>query len=47
VNIDRSEVSRLLAKAIAYKECGNRAKADDYARQLVYALQCANILNNS
>ena len=43
--IDRSEVSRALAKAIAYKNCGKNATAEDWARKLVELLQCANILN--
>lgn len=45
MNIDRSEVSRLLAKAIAYKQCGKDADAAEYARLLVQALECAEILS--
>ncbi len=42
--IDRSEVSRALAKAIAYKNCGNDKHAADWARKLVELLACAEIL---
>ena len=42
--IDRSEVSRALAKAIAYKSCGKHQDAEQWARQLVRLLECANIL---
>ena len=44
--IDRSEVSRALAKAIAYKQCGKQAEAEAWARKLVEILECANILRN-
>jgi hypothetical protein len=43
--IDRSEVARCLAKAIAYKCCGKDAEAADWARKLIRALQLASILN--
>lgn len=42
--IDRSEVSRALAKAIAYKECGKDQDAELWAIRLVGLLECANIL---
>lgn len=42
--IDRSEVNRALAKAIAYKHCGKDDKANAWAARLVELLQCANIL---
>lgn len=42
--IDRSEVSRAMAKAIAYKNCGKDADAEQWARELVRLLQCADIL---
>jgi len=42
--IDRSEVSRALAKAIAYAACGQHAKACEWARELVRLLECAEIL---
>ena len=44
--IDRSAVARALAKAIAYKQCGKDSDAEQWARQLVELLQCADILNN-
>ena len=43
--LDRSNIARMMAKAIAYKECGQDAKAADWARQLVVALECAEILS--
>lgn len=42
--IDRSEVNRALAKAIAYKQCGKDRDAEHWARQLVKLLECADIL---
>lgn len=42
--IDRSEVARCLAKAIAYKCCGKDAEAADWARKLIRALELAEIL---
>jgi hypothetical protein len=42
--IDRSEVSRALAKAIAYKQCGKQAEAEAWAARLVVLLECADIL---
>ena len=42
--IDRSEASRCLAKAIAYKNVGKDEKAKFWARQLIKALECADIL---
>lgn len=44
--IDRSEVARSLAKAIAFKQCGKHAEADQWARLLVEQLGCAGILAN-
>ncbi len=44
MTIDRSEVARCLAKAIAYKACGKDAEARDWARKLITALQLADIL---
>ena len=43
-SINRSEVSRALAKAIAYKNCGKDLEAMEWARKLVIQLQCADIL---
>ena len=42
--IDRSEVARALAKAIAYKNCGKDAEAEKWAAELVRLLECARIL---
>lgn len=42
--IDRSEVSRALAKAVAYKQCGKDREAEQWARKLVELLECARIL---
>ena len=43
--IDRSEVSRALAKAIAYKQCGKDGLAQIWAARLIDQLECADILN--
>ena len=45
MSIDRSEVSRAVAKAIAYKNCGKDHEASQWARELVRLLECADILN--
>jgi hypothetical protein len=42
--VDRSEVSRSLAKAIAYQNCGKSAEAEKWARILVEQLKQAHIL---
>ena len=42
--IDRTEIARALAKAIAYKQCGKQADAEAWARELVRLLECADIL---
>jgi len=44
MSIDRSEVARALAKAIAYKACGKDAEALVWAEKLVRLLECAEIL---
>ena len=44
MSIDRSEASRAMAKAIAYKACGKDAEAAQWARELVRILECAEIL---
>ncbi len=41
---DRSYVSKCVAKAIAYKECGNDAEAARWARLLIVELELAEIL---
>ena len=43
--IDRVEVNRALAKAIAYKNCGKDAQAEEWARTLIELLELAQILN--
>lgn len=42
--IDRSEVNRALAKAIAFKQCGKQRDAEEWARELVRLLECAEVL---
>ena len=42
--LDRSEINRALAKAIAYKNCGKDRKASAWAAELVRLLECADIL---
>ncbi len=42
--IDRSEVARALAKALAFKQCGKDNEAAEWARTLVKLLECAEIL---
>ncbi|WP_374414275.1 hypothetical protein [Novosphingobium colocasiae] len=42
--IDRSLAAQALAKAIAYKQCGKQASAEEWARKLVELLECADIL---
>ena len=44
--IDRSETARCLAKAIAYKSVGNDDEAAQWARKLIEALHCADILRD-
>jgi hypothetical protein len=44
MTIDRSEIARALAKAIAFKACGKDREAADWARRLIEALECAEIL---
>ena len=45
MSIDRTATAKALAKAIAYKCCGNDQAARQWARELVRLLQCADILN--
>ena len=42
--VDRSEASRALAKAIAYKACGKDVKANRWAAELVRSVECSDIL---
>ena len=45
--MDRSEIARALAKAIAYKQCGKQRDAEQWAAELVRLLECANILDRT
>jgi hypothetical protein len=45
--IDRREVNRALAKAIAYKQCGKDRDAAIWGEKLVRLLECAEILNDN
>ena len=45
--IDRTEVNRALAKAIAYKQCGKDSAAQAWAVKLITMLECENILTTS
>lgn len=45
MGIDRSAAAQAMAKAIAYKQCGNDVAANDWARRLVELLECADILS--
>ena len=47
MTINRSDASRAMAKAIAYKACGNDEAAADWARQLIRILECADILKGA
>jgi hypothetical protein len=44
--MDRAELNRALAKAIAYKNCGKQVEAEEWARKLVVLLECADILRS-
>lgn len=44
MQIDRVNLNRALAKAIAYKQCGKDREAEQWARQVIRELACANIL---
>lgn len=45
--MDRSEISRCLAKALAYAQCGKTADAELWARKLVTLLECQGILRDA
>lgn len=45
--MDRTEINRALAKAIAYKQCGKDRDAEAWARKLVELLECAQILREA
>lgn len=44
--MDRSEINRALAKAIAFKNCGKQDDAEKWTRELVRLLECADILTD-
>jgi len=46
MSIDRQEVARALAKAIAFKNCGKDEIAREWARKLVKLLEVAEILKD-
>lgn len=43
--LDRSEINRALAKAVAFKQCGKHAAAELWAARLLGLLECADILD--
>ena len=45
-DIDRTEINRCLAKAIAYQQVGKTEEAEDWARKLMAHLQLAGILTD-
>jgi hypothetical protein len=45
MNLDRSEMNRALAKAIAFKACGKHAEAEEWAARLIGLLEMTEILN--
>jgi hypothetical protein len=44
MEINRSEVNRALAKAIAYKQCGKDKEAAQWAIQLIRLLELSEVL---
>lgn len=42
--VDRRALATALAKAVAFKECGKRDKAAEWAKELVRLLECEEIL---
>lgn len=47
MSIDRSEVARALAKAVAYKACNKHEAANLWAARLIGLLECAEIIDPS
>jgi hypothetical protein len=45
--MDRSQINRALAKAIAYKQCGKDAEAQRWAVRLIELLEVADILSTT
>lgn len=46
-NLDRSEINRALAKAIAYKQCGKDTLAHAWAVHLIDLLDASAILDQT
>lgn len=44
--MNRTEIAKALAKALAYKQCGNQALAEQWAARLVQLLECQGILTH-
>lgn len=44
--MNRKEIQRALAKALAYKKSGRQALAEAWTETLVQLLECTNILAN-
>lgn len=42
--MDRSAINTALAKALAFKQCGKDAEAEEWARELIRLLELAHIL---
>jgi len=42
--MDRKAIATALAKAQAYRQCGDQAQCEIWARKLVELLECADIL---
>lgn len=42
--MDRAEINRALAEAMAYKQCGKEREAEEGARRLIELLELAQIL---
>ncbi|WP_397402040.1 hypothetical protein [Phenylobacterium sp.] len=41
--LDRSAIAKALAKAIAHKQAGNHALAEEWAAHLIFLLDCVEI----
>jgi hypothetical protein len=44
--MDRREINRALAKALAYAQCGKKQEAAAWAARLVSLLECTDILTD-
>ena len=43
--MNRSEINRALAKALAHKACGQDREAEHWATKLIELLECSGILS--